>query len=95
MQSYSVKFLTLPDPSHKGGFILSYDKVMKLSEDMSPLRVVFEDKVKLEGAFLKAGLYFHSFGKEDTAREVMPDQDQNYEVNDQMMRDIGFDIPTL
>jgi hypothetical protein len=66
MQGYSVKFMTQPDTNQKGGCILSYDKVIKLSADMSPLRVIFENKVKLEGAFLKAGLYLHSFGREDT-----------------------------
>jgi hypothetical protein len=93
MSGYQVKFMTQSDPNQKGGFILRYDRVGKLSEDISPLTVIFEDKVKLEGAFLKAGIYLHSFCKEDTGWEVMPVPDQNYEVNDAMMRDLGFIFP--
>ena len=91
--TYQVRFKTTPDPNHKGGYILQYERVGDITHADSPLRVTFPDKVKLEGAFLKAGLYLHSFGKSDTGRDVMPDPDQDYEVTNKMMRDIGFEFP--
>jgi hypothetical protein len=93
MNTYQVRFKTHHDPRHPGGYILQYVRVGDITHEESPLKVIFPDKVKLEGAFLKAGLYLHSFGTQDTGRDVMPDADQDYEVTNQMMRDIGFDIP--
>ena len=93
MNTYLVRFKTHPDPEHPGGIIMQYLRVTDITHEEIPLKVVFPDKVKLQGAFLKAGLYLHSFGQPDTDRDVMPDPNQNYEVTDQMMRDIGFDIP--
>ena len=94
MNAYMVRFKTHPDPSHPGGIIMQYERVGDITHEASPLRVTYADKVKLQGAFLKAGLYLHSFGQADTGRDVMPDPNQDYEVTDQMMRQLGFDIPT-
>jgi hypothetical protein len=93
MNAYQVRFKTHPDPEHPSGIIMQYTRVGSITHEESPLRVVYPDKVKLQGAFLKAGLYLHSFGHEDPGRDVMPDADQNYEVTDEMMRHLGFDIP--
>jgi len=91
--TFQVRFKTTPDPNHKGGYILQYERVGDITHVDSPLRVTFPDEVKLAGAFLKAGIYLHSFGEADPERSVMPDPDQDYEVTNKMMRDIGFDIP--
>jgi hypothetical protein len=91
--TYQVRFKTTPDPSHKGGYILQYERVGDITHVDNPLRVTFPDEVKLAGAFLKAGIYLHTFGRPDPERSVMPDPNQNYEVTNKMMRDIGFDIP--
>ena len=93
MNAYQVRFKTHPDPTHPGGIIMQYERVGDITHEASPLRVTYADKVKLQGAFLKAGLYLHSFDHADTGRDVMPDQNQNYEVTDEMMRHLGFDIP--
>ncbi|WP_433967674.1 hypothetical protein [Tunturiibacter gelidiferens] len=93
MNTYQVRFKTHPDPQHPGGYILQFQRVGDITHEESPLKVVFPDKVKLEGAFLKAGLYLHSFGTRDSGRDVMPDPNQDYEVTDQMMRQLGFDTP--
>ncbi|NYF91251.1 hypothetical protein RBB79_16650 [Tunturiibacter empetritectus] len=93
MNTYPVRFKLHPDPEHAGGYILQYQPVIDITQEENLLKVAFPDAVKLRGAFLKAGLYLHSFGHEDSGRDVMPDAEQNYEVTDQMMRDIGFDIP--
>ena len=94
MNTYLVRFKTHPDREHPGGIILQYLRVTDITHEDIPLKVIFPDKVKLQGAFLKAGLYLHSFGHMDTARDVMPDPNQDYEVTDEMMRHLGFDIPT-
>jgi hypothetical protein len=93
MNTYQVRFKTHPDPTHPGGIIMQYERVGDITHEASPLRVTYADKVKLQGAFLKAGLYLHSFDSPDSGRDVMPDSDQDYEVTDQMMRQLGFDIP--
>ena len=93
MNAYMVRFKTHPDPSHPGGIIMQYERVGDITHEASPLRATYADKVKLQGAFLKAGLYLHSFGHEDPGRDVMPDPNQDYEVTDEMMRQLGFDIP--
>ena len=94
MNTYPVKFKVEADPSHKGGYILRYVHIADLVPNESPLKVVFEDGVKLEGAFLRAGLYLRSSPGENPGQEPMPDPEQNYEVNDQMMRAIGFNFPS-
>ncbi|MBB5342176.1 hypothetical protein [Tunturibacter empetritectus] len=93
MNTYQVRFKLHQDPEHPGGYLLKYQRVIDITHEENPLKVVFPDAVKLRGAFLKAGLYLHSFGTQDTGRDVMPDPNQDYEVTDQMMRDLGFDIP--
>ncbi|MBB5317252.1 hypothetical protein [Tunturibacter empetritectus] len=93
MNSYLVRFKTHPDPQNPGGIILHYLRATDITHEEIPLKVTFADKVKLQGAFLKAGLYLHAFGHPDTGRDIMPDPNQDYEVTDQMMRDIGFDVP--
>ena len=93
MNAYQVRFKTHPDPSHPGGIIMQYERVGNITHEEIPLRVAYPDKVKLQGAFLKAGLYLHAFGHEDEGRDVMPDPNQDYEVTDEMMRHLGFDIP--
>ena len=93
MNAYQVRFKAHPDPTHPGGIIMQYERVGDITHEASPLRVTYADKVKLQGAFLKAGLYLHSFGKSDPVGDVMPDPNQGYEVADQMMRDLGFEIP--
>ena len=93
MNAYQVRFKTHPDPTHPGGIIMQYERVGDITHEASPLGVTYPDKVKLQGAFLKAGLYLHSFGKSDPGGDVMPDPNQDYEVTDQMMRDLGFEIP--
>jgi len=93
MNAYQVRFKTHPDPSHPGGIIMQYERVGNITHEEIPLRVAYADKVKLQGAFLKAGLYLHAFGHEDPGRDVMPDPNQDYEVTDEMMRHLGFDIP--
>ena len=92
MNSYLVRFKTHPDPKNPGGIILRYLRATDITHEEIPLKVTFPDKVKLQGAFLKAGLYLRAYGHPDQDRDVMPDPNQNYEVNDQMMRDIGFDL---
>jgi hypothetical protein len=91
--AYQVRFKTRPDPQHPGGIILQYQRVIDITHVENPLRVTFPDRVKLQGAFLKAGIYLHSFGKEDTGLDVMPDPDQDYEVTNEMMQQLGFEIP--
>ncbi|NYF50414.1 hypothetical protein [Tunturiibacter gelidoferens] len=93
MNTYQVRFKTNPDPSNPGGIIMQYTRVGDITHEEIRLRVAYADKVKLQGAFLKAGLYLHSFGQEDPGRDVMPDPDQDYEVTNEMMRHLGFDIP--
>jgi hypothetical protein len=93
MNAYQVRFKTHPDPTHPGGIIMQYERVGDITHEANPMRVTYADKVKLQGAFLKAGLYLHSFGHLDTGRDVMPDPNQDYEVTDEMMRQLGFDIP--
>jgi hypothetical protein len=93
MNAYQVRFKTHPDPTHPGGIIMQYERIGDITHQASPLRVVYADKVKLQGAFLKAGLYLHAFGHEDPGRDVMPDPNQDYEVTNEMMRHLGFDIP--
>jgi hypothetical protein len=91
--TYQVRFKTHPDPNHTGGYILQYERVNDITHVDSPLKVVFRDLVQLESAFLKAGIYLHSYGRPDPERDVSPDPDQDYGVTNKMMRDIGFDIP--
>jgi hypothetical protein len=91
--TYQVRFITQPDPGHAGGFIMRYEQVGDIAHVDSPLKVVFEDEVKLEGAFLKAGIYLHSFGQADPERDVKTDPEQNYEVTNDTLRKLGFDIP--
>ncbi|WP_158944588.1 hypothetical protein [Granulicella sp. S190] len=88
-----MKFKTQPDPEHPGGYLMRFTRVINITHEEGALQVRFPDKVKLQGAFLKAGLYLHSFGHADTGRDVMPDPNQDYEVTNEMMRDLGFDIP--
>jgi hypothetical protein len=91
--TYQVRFITQPDPGHAGGFIMRYEQVGGITHVDSPLKVVFEDEVKLAGAFLKAGIYLHSLGQADLERDVKPDPEQNYEVTNDTLRNLGFDIP--
>jgi hypothetical protein len=93
MNTYQVRFKLHPDHEHPGGYILQYQRVIDITHEENPLKVAFPDAVKLRGAFLKAGLYLHAFGTQDTGRDVMPDPNQDYEVTDQMLRDLGFEIP--
>ena len=93
MNAYQVRFKTHADPTHPGGIIMQNKRVGDITDEASPLQVTYADRVKLHAAFLKAGLYLHSFGHSDTGRDVMPDANQNYEVTDEMMRHLGFDIP--
>jgi hypothetical protein len=73
---------------------MHFEHVGDITHVDSPLKVVFEDEVKLAGAFLNAGLYLHSFSHPDPERDVMPDPEQNYEVNNDILRKLGFDIPS-
>jgi hypothetical protein len=91
--TYQVRFKLRPDPSHTGGYILQYERVGDITHVDSPLKAVFRSLVQIEGAFLKAGLYLHSYGQADEERDVRPDPEQDYEVTNKMMRDLGFDIP--
>ena len=93
MNAYQVRFKTHPDPAHPGGIIMQYERVGDITHEASPLRVTYADKVKLQGAFLKAGLYLHKFGQADPEKNALPDPNQDYEVTNEMMREIGFVIP--
>ena len=72
---------------------MRYKHVGDITHVDSPLKVVFEDEVRLAGAFLKAGIYLHSFGQADPERDVKPDPEQSYEVTNDTLRKLGFDIP--
>jgi hypothetical protein len=91
--SYQVRFKSQPDPKHSGGYILTFSQVGDITHDESPLKVIFDDQVKLVGAFLKAGIYLHSYGTLDSGKDVLPDPGKTYDVDDAMLRDLGFDIP--
>jgi hypothetical protein len=90
--TYQVRFITQPDPRHPGGFIMRYEQVGDIAHVDSPLKVVFEDEVKLAVAFLNAGICLHSFGQADPERDVKPDPEQSYEVTNDTLRKLGFDI---
>jgi hypothetical protein len=92
--AYQVRFTTRPDPNHSGGIIMQYERVGDITHVDSPLKVVFEDEVKLVGAFLKAGIYLHSFGQADPERHPKPDPEQDYEVTNETLRILGFDLPS-
>lgn len=91
--SYQVRFKAKPDPKHTGGYILRFSQIGDITHDESPLTVTFEDQVKLMGAFLKAGLYLRSYGTIDPGKDTLPDPNKTYDVTDEMLRDLGFDIP--
>jgi hypothetical protein len=92
--TYQVRFITQSDPEHSGGLIMRFEQVGNITHVDSPLKVLFEDEVKFAGAFLNAGIYLRSFGQADPERNVRPDFEQNYEVTDDTLRKLGFDIPS-
>jgi hypothetical protein len=93
-KTFLVRFKTRPDPDHEDGIIMQFEEIGNIAQVNSPLKVVYEDEVRLSGAFLKAGIYLHSFGRPDEERNVMPDPEKHYEVTDDNLRNLGFDIPT-
>jgi hypothetical protein len=93
-KTFQVRFKTKPDPNHDGGIIMQFEQIGNIAQVNSPLEVVYQDEVQLAGAFLKAGIYLRSSGKADPDRNPMPDPEKHYEVTDDNLRSLGFEIPT-
>ncbi len=93
MNSFQVKFRGTPDPGHPGGIVLNYQRVGGLAHERSPLTVTFRDTAELDSAFIAAGIYLHTYSHMDPERDARPDPDQNYEVTEDALRKIGFDLP--
>jgi hypothetical protein len=89
-----VRFKTLPDPKSPEGFLLTFETVGDLVRDVNPLTVAFNTKFDLESAFLAAGIYLRDLSYPDPERSPLPDPEQDYEVNSDVLRKIGFDIPS-
>jgi hypothetical protein len=88
-----VRFETLPDPKNPEGFLLTFETVGDLVRDVNPFTVTFKTKFDLDSAFLAAGIYLRDLSYSDPERNPLPDPEQDYEVNSDVLRKIGFDIP--
>jgi hypothetical protein len=94
MQTYQVRFKALPDPKNPEGFLLSFETVGGLVQGTNSLTVNFKSKFDLDAAFMAAGIYLRDISHPDPERSALPSPDQNYEVSNDLLRKIGFDIPT-
>ena len=89
-----VRFKTLPDPKHPGGFLVTFETVGGLLHNTtSPLTASFPSKFDLDSAFMAAGIYLRDLTHSDPERSALPDPERNYEVSSEALRKIGFDIP--
>jgi hypothetical protein len=90
--TYQVKFKSSPDPKNQDGIVLGFDNAEGLSPGPSGLTVNFKNKFDLDSAFLAAGIYLRDNSHLDPTENALPHPDRNYEVTDDMLRKIGFDI---
>lgn len=88
-----VRFKTLPDPKNPEGFLVTYETVGSLVRDINPLTVAFKNKFELDSAFMAAGIYLRDATHPDPERSALPDPEEDYEVNIEALRQIGFDLP--
>jgi hypothetical protein len=89
----AVRFKTLPDPKHPEGLLVTFETVGSLVHDVNPLTVAFKNKFALDSAFMAAGIYLRDINHPDPERSAFPDPEQDYEVDNDALRKIGFDIP--
>jgi hypothetical protein len=94
MQTYQVRFKTLPDPRNPDGLLLSFENVGGLVPGTKPLTVSFKNKFDLDSAFVAAGIYLRDITHPDPERSALPDPEKNYEVSNDLLRKIGFNLPT-
>jgi hypothetical protein len=88
-----VRFKTLPDPKNPEGFLLTFETVGDLVHDVNPLTVSFKNKFDLDSAFLAAGIYLRDRSHPDPERSALPNPEQDFEVTNDTLRKIGFDVP--
>jgi hypothetical protein len=93
MQTYQVQFHIFPDPDNPEGLILRYETVGSLIHDANPFAVTFKNKFDLDAAFLAAGIYLRDITHPDPERSALPNPSQNYEVTNDLLRKLGFDLP--
>ncbi len=93
MQSYQVKFRCEPDPKNAAGIVMRFEKTEDLTHQPNPFTATFRSETELDSALIEAGIYLHSFGHADPERDVRPNPEQSYEVTDEMLRKLKFDIP--
>ena len=93
MQSYQVKFRCEPDPKNAAGIIMRFEKTEDLTHQPNPFTAIFRSTSELDSALIEAGIYLHSFGHADPERDVRPNPEESYEVTDEILRKLKFDIP--
>jgi hypothetical protein len=60
----------------------------------NPLAVTFKSKFELDAAFIAAGIYLRDYSHLDPTENALPNPEKNYEVTNDALRKIGFDIET-
>jgi hypothetical protein len=93
MQTYQVRFKTIPDPNNPKGLLLRFETVGGLVQGTNPLTVTFKSKFDLDSAFIAAGIYLRDVAHPDPERDAIPNPKINYEVSNDLLRKIGFDLP--
>jgi hypothetical protein len=94
MDTFQVQFKCFPDPKNKEGILLKYVRVGSISHQQSPQAVTFASANELDSAFIAVGIYLHTYSHTDPERDARPDPEQNYEVTEESLRKLGFDIPS-
>lgn len=95
MDSYQVRFTCSPAPDNPEGIVMRYERVGALTQSPIPYSVTYRSIIALDAAFIAAGIYLHKFGEADPERDPRPDPKQNYEVTDDLLRTLGFDLPRV
>ena len=92
--TYQVKFISSADPNNSEGVVLRYEEVGGLVQRPNSLTVTFNSKFALDAAFLAAGIYLRDYSHLDPTENALPDSEKNYEVTNNALRTIGFDVGT-
>jgi len=90
--TYQVKFKTSVDPTNPEGVILRFEDAGGLVQDSNPLAVTFGSRFELDASFIAAGIYLRDDCHYDPTKNALPNPEKNYEVTNDTLRKIGFNI---